>query len=141
MFKDNFSNHERYKLFRNMYEIIHPTISKKNISNYRITLDEEILPVRVFYPKKLANISSVVIYVPGEGNVSNCYGEYESILKDMAINLDKLVIAIDYFDEEIKYPYLFDKIYDSVDFVIKELNKNNICLIILFLLEILLAVI
>ena len=126
MFKDNFSNNERYKLFRNMYEIIHPTISKKNISNYKIVFDEGILPVRVFYPKRLANLSSVVIYVPGEGNISNCYGEYENILKDMAINLDKLVIAIDYFDEEIKYPYIFDKIYNCIDFIINELGNNNI---------------
>ena len=44
----------------------------------------------------------------------------------MAINLDKLVIAIDYFDEEIKYPYIFDKIYNCIDFIINELGNNNI---------------
>lgn len=126
MFKDNFSNNEKYKLFRNMYEIIHPTISKKNISNYKIILDEEMFPVRIYYPKKLSDINSVVIYIPGEGNISKCYGEYDNILKNMALNCNKLFIAIDYFNEEIKYPYLFDKCFDTVDFIIRELNSNNI---------------
>ena len=101
MFRDNFSTEEKYKLFRNMYEVIHPTISKKNISSYRIVLDENILPVRVFYPKKLANINSVIIFIPGEGRISNCYGEYDNIFREMAIKCDKLVIALDYFDEAI----------------------------------------
>lgn len=124
--KDNFLKEETYKLFRNMYEVIHPTISKKNISNYRIVLDEECLPVRVYYPKRLATISSVILFIPGDGNISDCLGEYDKILRDMAIRCDKLVIAIDYFDEEIKYPYLFDKCYESVDFILRELKKNNI---------------
>ena len=128
MFRDNFSNNEKYKLFRNMFEVIHPSISKKNISNYRIVLDEEILPIRVFYPGRLSSINSVILFIPGEGNLSNCYGEYDNILKDMAIKLDKLVISLDYFDEVIKYPYLFDKCYDSVDFILNELNNNGISL-------------
>ena len=126
MFRDNFSNNEKYKLFRNMYEVIHPTISKRNISNYRIVLDENILPIRVFYPKKLSTINSVILFVPSEGNISNCFGEYENILRDMAIRCDKLVIALDYFDEIIKYPYLFDKCYQSIDFIFDELGKNGI---------------
>lgn len=109
-----------------MYEVIHPTISKKNISSYRIVLDENILPVRVFYPKKLANINSVIIFIPGEGRISNCYGEYDNIFREMAIKCDKLVIALDYFDEAIKYPYLFDKCYESIDFIFNELEKNKI---------------
>ena len=126
MFRDNFSSDEKYKLFRNMYEVIHPTISKRNISNYRIVLDENILPIRVFYPKKLSTINSAILFVPGEGNISNCFGEYENILRDMAIRCDKLVIALDYFDETIKYPYLFDKCYESIDFIFDELCENGI---------------
>lgn len=126
MFRDNFSSDEKYKLFRNMYEVIHPTISKRNISNYRIVLDESILPIRVFYPKKLSTINSAILFVPGEGNISNCFGEYENILRDMAIRCDKLVIALDYFDETIKYPYLFDKCYESIDFIFDELFENGI---------------
>lgn len=128
VFKDNFSNDEKYKLFRNMYEVIHPTISKRNISNYRIILDENILPIRVFYPQKLSTINSVILFVPGEGNISNCFGEYDNILRDMAIRCDKLVIALDYFDEVIKYPYLFDKCYDSIDFIFEQLKLNGISL-------------
>ena len=124
--KDNFSNEEKYKLYRNMYEIIHPSISKKNISSYKIVLDDNYLPVRVFYPYKLASIDSAIIFVPGNGLVTNCYGKYEDICKDMAIELNKLVICLDYFDCSEKYPYLFDKVYESIDFLLDEVSKNGI---------------
>ena len=124
--KDNFSNEEKYKLYRNMYEIIHPSISKKNISSYKIVLDDNYLPVRVFYPRKVSTIDSVVIFVPGNGIVTNCYGKYEDICKDMAMGLDKLVICLDYYDCSEKYPYLFDKVYESIDFLLDEVCKNEI---------------
>ncbi len=124
--KDNFSDEEKYRLYRNMYEIIHPSISKKNISSYKIVLDDNYLPVRVFYPSKVSTIDSVIIFVPGNGQVTNCYGRYEEIFKDMAIRLDKLVISLDYFDCGEKYPYLFDKVYESIDFLLDEVSKNGI---------------
>lgn len=43
---------DTYKLYRTVYEIIHPTISKKNISNYKIMIQEDLVPLRIFYPKK-----------------------------------------------------------------------------------------
>ncbi|MBE6158197.1 MAG: hypothetical protein E7160_05365, partial [Firmicutes bacterium] len=63
---NNFGKDNKYKLYRTMYEIIHPTISKKNISNYRIVLDDGIAPIRVFYPNKVSKLDSVIIYIPGE---------------------------------------------------------------------------
>ena len=47
---------EKYKLYRTIKEILHPTISKRNISNYKIVIDEDLLLLRVFYPKKVSEI-------------------------------------------------------------------------------------
>ena len=57
---DNFGEVEKYKLYRTVYEILHPTISKKNISNYKVVFDEKILPVLVYYPTKISNTFFVV---------------------------------------------------------------------------------
>jgi hypothetical protein len=35
---NEFDNEEKYKLYRQVNELLHPTISKKNISNYRIII-------------------------------------------------------------------------------------------------------
>ena len=50
---DEFDLDNKYKLYRNLYEVIHPTISKRNISEYKIILKDDLVPIRVFYPKKL----------------------------------------------------------------------------------------
>ena len=49
----DFDNEVRYKLYRTVKDLITPSISKVNISNYRIVFDDDLLPVRVFYPKKV----------------------------------------------------------------------------------------
>ena len=48
-----FEKEERYKLYRTVREILHPTISKKNISEYKIIVDDNLLPLRIFILKKL----------------------------------------------------------------------------------------
>ena len=45
---DDFGTGDSYKLYRSVYEIIHPTIPKKNISNYKIMIQEELVPLRIF---------------------------------------------------------------------------------------------
>ena len=45
---NSFEKEFKYKLYRTVYEVVHPTISKKNISSYRIMFRDDILPVRVF---------------------------------------------------------------------------------------------
>ena len=57
---NSFDQTLKYKLYRTVYEIIHPTISKKNISSYRIVFNDDVLPVRVFYPKKVSNIRGLL---------------------------------------------------------------------------------
>ena len=94
MINNEFDSEIKYKLFRTVNEILHPTISKKNISDYKIIMDEDILPVRVFYPKKVTNIDKAIIYIHGNGEVSNCVGEYANICKNFAIKTNSLLIAI-----------------------------------------------
>ena len=60
--ENNFDRVERYKLYRSVKEIIHPTISKKNISRYIIVLKEELYPVRIFYPEKVTNIDKIIVF-------------------------------------------------------------------------------
>lgn len=123
---DNFSKVSKYKLYRTVYEIIHPTISKRNISNYKIVLDDKFYPVVAYYPKKISNLSSAIIYIPGDGEVSNCYGKYDEICKNLALNTNKLVIAVDYFDDNIKYPTTINKCCKLMNFLVAELEENGI---------------
>lgn len=59
---NEFDDELKYKLYRTVKEILHPTISKRNISNYKIIVDEKLIPVRIFYPKKVTNMNKVIIY-------------------------------------------------------------------------------
>lgn len=123
---DNFCEITKYKLYRNVYEILHPTISKKNISNYKVVFDEKLLPTLVFYPKKVSNMKSVIIMVPGLGQVSNSFGKYSDICKRIAIESEKLVVAIDYFGTNIKYPTTNNKVFKIINYLYDEFEKNGI---------------
>lgn len=122
---DNFGDVEKYKLYRNVYEILHPTISKKNISNYKVVFDEKLLPVLVFYPDKISNVESIIIYVPGDGKVNGCFGKYSSICKRIAKETKSIVITIDYFNSTIKYPTTVNKISKLIKYLYEELDKNG----------------
>lgn len=124
---NSFDKTLKYKLYRTVYEIIHPTISKKNISSYRIVFNDDVLPVRVFYPKKVSNISKVIIYIPGFGEVSGCLGDYSEIIKSIAYETEELVIALDLDDiGEFNYLEIFDKCFDSFMYLSLELEKLGI---------------
>lgn len=123
---DNFCELSKYKLYRTVYDVLHPTISKKNISNYKVVFEEKLLPTLIFYPKRVSNIKSVIIMVPGNGVVNNSYGKYSNICKRMAIETEKLVIAIDYFNGKIKYPTTVNKVYKVISYLCEELEKNGI---------------
>ena len=122
---DNFCDVEKYKLYRSVYEILHPTISKKNISNYKVVLDEKLLPIHVFYPQKISNVESVIIYIPSDGKVSGCFGKYSNICKCLAKSTDSIVIAVDYFDCVVKYPAIVNKISKLIKCLYEELNENG----------------
>ena len=124
---NNFEKEDRYNLFRTVEEIIHPSISKKNISNYNIILEEYLYPVRVYYPKKVSNIKNVIIYIHGDSNITNCEGKYADICKEMAIETNRMVIAIDYLKESnMTYPEFYKKMYLNLVYLYKEFESNGI---------------
>lgn len=126
MIQNEFDSEIKYRLFRTVTEILHPTISKKNISDYKIIIDEEILPVRVFYPKKVSNLDKVIIYVHGNGIITDCNEKYSDICKTITKKTDRLLIAIEYNEEKHKYKSMYTEIYNTIKYLYKELERNNI---------------
>ena len=122
-----FEKEERYKLYRTVREILHPTISKKNISEYKIIVDDNLLPLRIFYPQKVTNMNKVTIYIHGDTLLTNCKAKYAEISNKIALSTDNLVISID--SEELtnvtnkKY---ISKMYETTKYLIEELYKLNI---------------
>lgn len=124
---NSFDNVLKYKLYRTVYEVVHPTISKKNISSYRIMFGDNILPVRVFYPTKVSNIEKVIIYTPGVAEVSGCLGDYAEICKKVAHETQTLVIALDLDDiGDTNYFNIFDHCSKTAVYLCLELQKLGI---------------
>ena len=130
---NEFDDELKYKLYRTVKEILHPTISKRNISNYKIIVDEKLIPVRIFYPKKVTNMNKVIIFIHGNSEITKCDGKYSDISASFSKELDQLVISIDY--EELKNDYLEDvykEIYKTFKYIynglIEQIDKENITL-------------
>ena len=87
------NNIKKYRLYRSLYDILNPTISRKNISNYNIVINKDILPIEVYYPKKNIKISNIIIYIPSSNDTNNLYS-------DLAINTNNLVIVLNYDDNK-----------------------------------------
>ena len=110
------------KLFRNIKELLHPSISKKNISNYTIVIDEDILPVQVYYPKKVSNIDKAIIYIHGDNSITET--NYDEVYKLLTKKTDCMLIAIDYQNKD--YKEMYKEIYETVKYLHKGLVRNNI---------------
>lgn len=123
MTEDNFGQSNTYKLYRTVYEIIHPTISKKNISNYKIVLKEELLPLKIFYPKKISKLQKILIYLPGKKEIVNKTKSYDEVCKELVERLNLLVIAIDYSKDEESYEQDVIDCYKTINYLIEELEK------------------
>ena len=115
-----FEKEEKYKLFRSVKEILHPSISKKNISDYKIVVNEELLPIRIFYPKKVSSIQDVMIFIHGECKITNCKGKYADISTRFSEEYNRLVISIDYNDE-LDVPDILSQVYDCLSYLYHEL--------------------
>ena len=126
MTKNEFDDEVKYRLFRSVQEILHPTISKKNISDYKIILEEDILPVRIFYPKKISNVSKIMIYIHGNGTVTDCLQKYSDICKDLSKKANCLVIAVEYLEEENHYKQMYQDVYETVSYLYERLEKDGI---------------
>ena len=126
MINNEFDKEIKYKLFRTVNEILHPTISKKNISDYKIIMDDDVLPVRVFYPKKITTIEKVIIYVHGNGEVTNCLGEYSNICKNFAVKTNCLIVAIEYDDIDDSYEVIVNEVKKCINYLYDKFLMNNI---------------
>lgn len=100
---------DKYKLYRSLYDIINPTISRKNISDYSIILDDSVLPIEVYYPKKDIKTDNIIIYIPSGNDTNNLYDE-------LALNTDNLVIVLNYDDNKDNY-------YNSIRYIYSNLNE------------------
>ena len=126
MINNEFDKEIKYKLFRTVNEILHPTISKKNISDYKIIMDDDILPVRVFYPKQVTSIDKVIIYVHGNGEVTNCIEKYGDICKNFAVKTNCLIMAIEYDDIKGSYKEIVNEVSKCIKYLYDKLIVNNI---------------
>ena len=122
--KEDFGLEDTYKLYRTVYEIIHPTISKKNISNYKIIIQENLLPLRIFYPKKISKIERVIIYIHGKRWMVNGFYSYKEVCERLVQEMDSLVIVIDY--ENDSYQKVVDKSYQTIKYLKEGLNRIGI---------------
>lgn len=106
------TNKEPCKLYRNIHEIIHPSISRKNISEYRIIIKDELFPIQIFYPSKEIDLKKVLIYIHSKEIDYDYY-------QDLALKTKRIVLVIDYQDSK-------EKLIDTINYIINELNNNNI---------------
>lgn len=106
------TNKEPCKLYRTIHEIIHPSISRKNISEYRIIIKDELFPIQIFYPSKEVELKKVLIYIHSKEIDYDYY-------QDLALKTKRIVLVIDYQDSK-------EKLIDTINYIIDELNNNNI---------------
>ena len=126
MAKNEFEKEEKYRLFRTVQEILHPSISKKNISDYEIIVEENILPIRVFYPKRVSYFCSVMIFIHGNGKVTHCSQKYANICKDLSTESNSLVMALEYEEEPHNATKTYQEIYKTVKYLYERLEKNDV---------------
>ena len=101
-------------LYRNLYDIIHPSISRKNISNYKIVFKDNLIPIRVFYPKKEVTLKKIILYIHGE--IVN-YDIYDELAK----RTDNIVFLLDYTKN--------NKVNDCINmlkYIYEEIKKYNL---------------
>ena len=122
--KNDFGSEDTYKLYRTVYEIIHPTISKKNISNYKIMIQEDLVPLRIFYPKKISTITRVILYIHGKRWMINGFYSYKEVCERLVQEMDTLVIVLDY--ENNTYQKIVEQSYQTIKYLYEGLNRVGI---------------
>ena len=123
----SYSEEDKYKLYRTVYDIIHPSISKKNISNYKIILDDNIAPIRVFYPNKPTINTSIIIFIPSSIDLIDNDVNYAKICKEISTKTNSIILGIDYnSSSENKYPNGLNECYSVVKYLYNELKNNDV---------------
>lgn len=123
---NNFTAEDTYKLYRTVYEIIHPTISKKNISDYKIMLQEDLIPLRIFYPKKISKLEKAIIYIPGKTWIVNGIKNYTDVCQELVKELDTIIIALDYELPNQAYMEIVKSSYETIKYLVDGLKRVGI---------------
>lgn len=124
---NEFDNEEKYRLYRTVRDLLHPSISKKNISNYKIIINDDILPLRIFYPKRVTNIEHIMLFIHGDSNITGCHKNYAEISSTFSKEFNNLVISIDYDNYTIlPKKEVNRKIYNTIKKIYKDLLNINI---------------
>lgn len=126
MIQNEFDDEIKYRLFRSVKDILHPAISKKNVSNYKIVIEQDILPVRIFYPKRVTGISKIMIMIHGNAKVTDSVENYSNICKKLSTITNAMIIAIEYKEKKESYEETIQEVYKTVKYLYDRLMKNNI---------------
>lgn len=126
MIQNEFDDEIKYRLFRSVKDILHPAISKKNVSNYKIVIEQDILPVRIFYPKKVTGISKIMILIHGNAKVTDSIENYSNICKNLSTMTNAMIIAIEYKEKKEAYQETIEEVYKTVKYLYDRLMKNDI---------------
>lgn len=102
------------KLYRDIIDILNPSISRKNISDYKIIIRDDLLQVQIYYPSINTTLDKVSIYIHGREICNDFYKEY-------ALKTNSIVFLIDYKKENY-----IENLDDTISFIIKELLNNNV---------------
>ena len=119
---NSFDYNTKYKLYRNVNSIIHPTISKRNITDYRLVVNNKCLPLYIYYPNKLSVVNGIIIYV--HGREDKLFGRYSDVCDGLAKELNELVIAIDY--DNVEGDEIYNKCKITIDYLYQELVRLNV---------------
>ena len=126
LLSNDFGTEDTYKLYRNVYEIIHPTISKRNISNYKIIVRDDLLPLRIFYPRKISNMEKIIVYIHGKKMNDTMSRTYTDVCLELVRRLDLLVVAIDYSFDSNDYMTVVEKCEQTIKYLYREFSSINI---------------
>lgn len=102
----------RYRLYRELRGVFYPSISRENISNYQVVLQNDLIPIGVFYPKKDVPLDHLIIYVTDEGR---------HIGQELALQTNHLVFVL-----ENNQNNFFNQCYDMMKYLYCNIGKYHI---------------
>ena len=90
-------------LYKSLIDIVKPSISRRNISSYKIILSDILIPIRVYYPRVSTELNKLIIC---KIDSTNTY--YETL----AVNNGGVVIKL---EDENDMNELIDYIKENID--------------------------
>ena len=87
---------------------LYPSISRKNITEYSIVLNDNVLPIKVFYPKIGVELNRVILYLQDVKQTSEFYKKMAEELSSVVLlvendnNDPSYIRTIEYIKEELK---------------------------------------